>query len=173
MDNYMEKFDPSKLMEGVKDRIKSTFVSLIPDNLWETMVEREIYIFTQGRIIHHHETDYNTKDENGNYVYHDWDERKPYTGQEIKDNYGKVEVDISPLQKMVREMLTEAFRKQIAEYIRGDEFQTMWNSEGKPVVSKFVEDVLVKNADILLKNMLSGMVQSVVDQIRYSMPNNP
>ena len=32
----VEKFDPSKLMDGVKDRIKATFVALIPDTQWET-----------------------------------------------------------------------------------------------------------------------------------------
>lgn len=38
----IEKFDPSKLMDGVKDRIKATFVSLIPDDQWEIMVKKEI-----------------------------------------------------------------------------------------------------------------------------------
>lgn len=37
----IEKFDPSKLMDGVKDRIKATFVSLIPDEQWEQMVYAE------------------------------------------------------------------------------------------------------------------------------------
>ena len=41
MSNEVEKFDPSKLMDGVKDRIKATFVSLIPDEQWEQMVETE------------------------------------------------------------------------------------------------------------------------------------
>lgn len=35
MENQVEKFDPSRLMEGVKDRIKATFVSLIPDTEWK------------------------------------------------------------------------------------------------------------------------------------------
>lgn len=43
--NQVEKFDPSKLMEGVKDRIKATFVSLIPDDKWEEMVKNEIASF--------------------------------------------------------------------------------------------------------------------------------
>lgn len=30
----VEKFDPSKLMDGVRDRIKATFVALIPDDQW-------------------------------------------------------------------------------------------------------------------------------------------
>lgn len=41
MSNEIEKFDPSKLMEGVRDRVKATFVSLIPDAQWEQMVKTE------------------------------------------------------------------------------------------------------------------------------------
>ena len=57
----IEKFDPSKLMDGVKDRIKSTFVSLIPDDAWEKMVEKEIYVFTTGRIEYEQKCNYNKK----------------------------------------------------------------------------------------------------------------
>ena len=38
----VEKFDPSALMDGVKDRIKATFISLIPDEAWEQIVKKEI-----------------------------------------------------------------------------------------------------------------------------------
>ncbi len=41
----IEKFDPSKLMDGVKDRIKATFVSLIPDDQWEVMCNTEMQKF--------------------------------------------------------------------------------------------------------------------------------
>lgn len=41
----VEKFDPSKLMDGVKDRIKATFVSLIPDAQWEQMCNAEMKKF--------------------------------------------------------------------------------------------------------------------------------
>jgi hypothetical protein len=40
MSNEVQKFDPSQLMDGVRDRIKATFVSLIPDERWEAMVQR-------------------------------------------------------------------------------------------------------------------------------------
>lgn len=42
MSNEIEKFDPSTLMQGVKDRIKATFVSLIPDDQWDQMVKKEV-----------------------------------------------------------------------------------------------------------------------------------
>lgn len=45
MSNDIEKFDPSKLMDGVRDRIKATFVSLIPDDQWQKLVESEINKF--------------------------------------------------------------------------------------------------------------------------------
>jgi len=41
----VQKFDPSTLMQGVRDRIKATFVSLIPDEQWEQMVETEMKSF--------------------------------------------------------------------------------------------------------------------------------
>lgn len=40
--NEVEKFDPSKMMDGVKDRIKATFASLIPDTAWDQMVKTVI-----------------------------------------------------------------------------------------------------------------------------------
>ena len=41
MSNEVQKFDPSTLMQGVKDRIKSEFVSLIPDDQWSQMIQKE------------------------------------------------------------------------------------------------------------------------------------
>jgi hypothetical protein len=38
----LQKFDPATLMQGVRDRIKATFVSLIPDVQWEQLVQKEI-----------------------------------------------------------------------------------------------------------------------------------
>ena len=45
----IQKFDPATLMQGVKDRIKSTFVSLIPDEQWDQMCQKEIDIFFSYR----------------------------------------------------------------------------------------------------------------------------
>ena len=42
----VEKFDPATIMQSVKDKIKATFVSLIPDVQWEQMVKSEVdYLF--------------------------------------------------------------------------------------------------------------------------------
>jgi len=42
------KFDPSTLMEGVRAKIRASFVELIPDDAWNQMVKTEIDNFLLG-----------------------------------------------------------------------------------------------------------------------------
>ena len=168
MENQIEKFDPSKLMDGVKDRIKATFVSLIPDDAWNSMVERELYVFTTGKIIPHHE--YQGSDSNGHACYKDWEERIPYDQKPITDKYGKVVEgagdNISPLQKMIREMLEEKFRADLKAYLESEEYQGLWTSYGLPNISKALEEILIKNSGIIFQNMIAGMMQSGFDSMK-------
>jgi len=50
------KYDPAKLMEMVRDRIRATYVSLIPDDQWTAMVKREVDLFFEEK----NETTYGT-----------------------------------------------------------------------------------------------------------------
>ena len=52
-DAQVEKFDPARLMDGVRDRIKATFVSMIPDDQWETLVQKVFDAFlTPNRSVY-------------------------------------------------------------------------------------------------------------------------
>jgi len=42
MANDIEKFDSSSVMNNVRDRIKATFVGLIPDEQWDAMIQAEV-----------------------------------------------------------------------------------------------------------------------------------
>ncbi len=170
----IEKFDPSKLMDGVKDRIKSTFVSLIPDGAWEAMVEKEIYVFTTGRIelkseMARDENHNYIKDENGNYVYKYWEERKPYSSKDVDDNGGNIKNEhISPLQKMIRQCLREKFEEDLKKYLAGDEYQGVFDQYGAVKVGEAIEEVLIKNTDTIFKNFMASVMQKAFDQMRYS-----
>ena len=174
MENQIEKFDPSKLMDGVKDRIKATFVSLIPDDAWNSMVEKELYVFTTGKIIPHHE--YKGTDGNGHAYYSDWEERIPYDQKPITDNYGKVVKgagdNISPLQKMIREMLEEKFRADLKAYLETEEYQGLWDGYGLPNISKALEEILIKNSGIIFQNMIAGMIQSGFNFMKANIMNS-
>ena len=170
MEDQVEKFDPSKLMEGVKDRIKATFVSLIPDDAWNNMVEKELYIFTTGKIIPHHE--YKGADENGNPIYLDWEERKPYTQEHIKDSYNQPGYDdISPLQKMIRNMLEKRFHEDLEKYLNSEEYQGLWNEHGEREASAAIKEIMVKNASTIFQNMLAGFMQTGFDIMKSNIQN--
>jgi len=174
MENMIEKFDPSKLMDGVKDRIKSTFVSLIPDDVWNTMVEKEIYVFTTGRIetkssVARDEKGNYKYDEHGNTVYEYWEERKPYSGKDVYDNWGNFKSeDISPLQKMIRESLREKFQEDLRKYLNGEEYAAVYNQYGAVQVGKAIEEILIKNTDTIFKNFMASVMQRAFDQMRSS-----
>lgn len=159
MDNNIEKFDPSQLMEGVKDRIKATFVSMIPDDVWNQMVEREIYIFTEGRIKQ--EYDYSTKQYK--------EVRVPYQGDIEKDQWGnKKPDDISPLQEMIRQGLRDKFKEDLDKYLTSDDYQIFWNEHGTPVVSKAIQEIIVKNSGAILRNVLEELMQRGFENLRAS-----
>ena len=42
-------YDPSRLMDAVRDRIKSEFVGLIPEDAWKEMVKGEVDSFFAAR----------------------------------------------------------------------------------------------------------------------------
>ena len=163
----IEKFDPSRLMEGVKERIKSTFVSLIPEDAWAKMVEKEIYVFTTGRIELKSKCNYDKKDEHGNYVYDYWEERTPYTGREVKDNWGTKQYDdISPLQKMIRDALHEKFHSDLVAYLDSDDYKTFFDEHGNERIKKTLEDMIVRNAGAIFVNIISGMMQRGIEQMK-------
>lgn len=168
MENQIEKFDPSKLMDGVKDRIKATFVSLIPDDAWNSMVEKELYVFTTGKILTHHE--YKGSDSEGKAIYQDWDERIPYDQKPITDSYGNVVKgagdNISPLQRMIREMLEKKFRADLKAYLESEEYKGLWEGYGLPNISKALEEILIKNSGVIFQNMIAGMMQQGFEFMR-------
>ena len=49
MTQEITKYDPSKLMDAVRDRIKAEFVGLIPDTTWHDMVKAEVDGFFRER----------------------------------------------------------------------------------------------------------------------------
>jgi hypothetical protein len=50
----LQRFDPSALMDGVRQRIKATFVSLIPDEHWEQLCQKEVDSFFREKDRYDH-----------------------------------------------------------------------------------------------------------------------
>lgn len=166
--NEIEKFDPSKLMDGVRDRIKATFVSLIPDEMWDAMVEKEIYIFTEGRIEIKQEFNCETKQ------YDLKEVRTPYTMGKLKDQWGHktAEDDISPLQQMIRNELRNDFQKRLKDYLRSEEYQNTYDQYGKPQMAEAVKKIVVENSDSIFSIFMGNIVQHAIQQLSYQIATN-
>lgn len=170
----IEKFDPSKLMDGVKERIKATFVSLIPDEMWEKMLEKEIYVFTTGRIELKSKTDHNNKDENGNYVVNYWEEKTPYTMRPITDqwNHPTGKDDISPLQEMIREELRKKFREDLVNYLNGDQYTAIRDQYGITQISKAIDEIMVQHSSDLFRSIIGEFMQRGFENMRAQVAYN-
>jgi hypothetical protein len=65
MTEEIVKFDPSKLVDQVKDRIRSTFADLIPEEEWVKLVQREIDDFIKPTITTHNSYGHTTTTRGG------------------------------------------------------------------------------------------------------------
>jgi len=50
MAGEIEKFDPSKLVDQVRERIRNTFAELIPEEEWKRLIQREVTFFLQAAV---------------------------------------------------------------------------------------------------------------------------
>jgi len=112
MSNEIEKFDPSRLMDGVRDRIKATFVSLIPEDQWEQMIKKEIDNFFGKKDYYRQNRDYTNFENICNKVFAEICENKvkeflaAYTSNTWSNNAPIVSDD---LKKMLIEKAPEIF----------------------------------------------------------------
>jgi hypothetical protein len=113
MPEEIQKFDPATLMQGVKDRIKATFVSLIPDEQWDVMVQKEIDSFFSpepGITIAIRKQP--TKEQSG------WN-----TSYE---NVLVVEGRVSPFQRIVIDMCIEKTVQELQKYLTEEKLHGHW-----------------------------------------------
>lgn len=82
MTEAIEKFDPSKLVDQVRERVRNTFAELIPEEEWKKLVQREITFFLQESI-----------------------KRRNNYGNEYVDRGALAEIVNAELSAKVREML--------------------------------------------------------------------
>ena len=142
MADEVVKFDPSTLMQGVKDRIKSTFVSLVPDEAWEAMVKKEVDEYFKPR-------------------------ERYENGYSVNNKIYKSEFDV-----LVRQLLEEESKKRVADFIKEKEFTEVWDTKGQKVAATALEEIIVKNSGAILVNILQQSFQAKLYQFESNLRNN-
>lgn len=152
MSEQIEKFDPSTLMQGVKDRIKATFVSLIPDAQWEIMVQKEIDAFfneTQKIIFS--------------------ERKKDVEGRYHTENYATVEIQMTPFRQMVWELCAEKTIVLLKEKITNEYFNNLWEPTPEQL-NENLKKIIVEAAPLatlkFFESMMFKMTTSLQNAIR-------
>lgn len=143
----VEKFDPSTLMEGVKSRIKSTFVSLIPDAQWEQMCDSEMKKFFEPQKKNHGSTN-----------YPDW------------------RTTPSQFEEIVTQMMKEHCHAYIKELFAKPEYSVTAIYENNPIGGATQKATLSDHLDKMIKEkmpeMMQAMFSSVMSDAFYTFFNN-
>jgi hypothetical protein len=56
-------------------------------------------------------------------------------------------------------------------YLDSEEYKTFFDENGHEHIRKTLEDMLVKNADTIFVNIIAGMMQRGIEQMKYNIQN--
>ncbi len=153
MSKEIEKFDPSTLMQGVKDRIKATFVSLIPDTKWEEMVEKEVDAF------------FNEKQEIT------LAEKKKYENGDFRSTtYAQMTFNATPFRALVWEHCAELTVKYLKEKIDQEYFNGVWTVSEADLDDK-MKSFIVEAAPAAMAKFFAQLVFQSVNDLKQSIMN--
>lgn len=131
----LKPFNPQDIMQGVKDKIKSSFVELIPEENWNQMIQAEIDNFFQKN------KQANTYNNNQHNKY------------------------VSQFDLMINAELKKYADEKINEHLRGPEFQAMWGNHGVTKVSEGLAKIIVENSGAILGEMIGSIFQMKISQM--------
>ena len=127
MENNIEKFDPSKLMQGVRDRIKATFVSLIPEEHWEQLVKKEIDVFFE--------------------VKEQWNSREPVSPFKT--------IVYKTLEELTKEKVKESLKRYESVYWEGGDIKV--SEEVAKLITDNSKDIIVKILGSSIQQVINNM----------------
>lgn len=158
MGNEVEKFDPATLMQGVKDRIKATFISLIPDDEWDRMVNSEIDKFfepTKMKIS-------SAGRQSSGYGY--GNTRDKFESDTI------IELEMSPFQQIIWDMCAEKAREKLKAKLETEYFENQWELKEETINEK-LKQVMVEATPLVMHKMFEKMTLSAASIAREMLRN--
>lgn len=149
------KFDQASLMQNVRERIKATFVGLIPDEEWEALVRKEVDAFLN---------------EKANLTFHAYEEKKHgWSAQPEKPTHIKSE-DLSPFRAMVWQECALRLEKALGEALKDELFvghchpaklteeaERIIKESGAAIAADFFSRIISTNMHIMRSSIMSEM----------------
>jgi|GEM_PF-2228109 len=145
MDEVKEivKFDPTKLADHLKDKIRLDIAELMPEEMWQGLLKNEIEKFI-------------TEQPAGN----------GYSNRTTSSDLSKLTKEI--LKKELEKKIGEYFAGE--EW--AGKWESRGTGGPQALLGKAVKEIIVDNADIMFENMIAGAVSSVLRQLKDTASNN-
>lgn len=122
-------FDPTQAMQSIKDKIKSAFVELIPDEQWHAMVKAEVDSF-----------------------FNDTEEKS-------RSSYGgNSKIIPSVFKQVVREELKKMAREKLEEYLRENTSFVWQNMNGNITIENAITNAVKNNASHIFMELITREV---------------
>lgn len=157
MEQSVEKFDPSKLMDGVRDRVKATFVSLIPDDQWEKLVEKEVNAFFETKVPMK------------------VTEETRIDGSWWGTKYLVVETEQTPFRAIVWQYCKDMTYSVLKEHITKEFFNNTWNPSPENIsegMKKMVEETAPQAMLEFFKMTVFSQMPMIVDHVNRQQSNS-
>lgn len=146
MSEELEAFDPSRLMEGVRERIRATFVSLIPEDRWAAMVKEVIDEFMHVK----RDTKYHVEKLSNGYV------ASRHT-----------EASVTAFQALVFEELVSVVRP-VAKAVVAEWSNMEYNQKtGRVEANAMITAWLTENAQTIVAYMFREAFAGLMQQLQY------
>lgn len=131
MSEDIKKFDAADAMKSVKEKIKDSFVSLIPDDQWNNMVKKEVEDYFKERPQGYSLSNRPVSDFHYDVRAVLSEEVKQRVKKYLEDNFRSVwhENGIPKCDEKVEEIITKNAGKILAEMI-GGQLQSMLANAG-------------------------------------------
>ena len=138
-DQAVVPYDPAKLMDAVRDRIKAEFVGLIPEDTWKQMVKAEVDRFFQQQKAY-------------NYGYGNQEKILP-----------------SQFQEVVWKALEEDTKLRVKAFLDSPEWAGEWESNGTRKAGEAVKKIVVEKSGEIVSSMLANAMQQALESMRSRM----
>lgn len=135
-DGNVVQYDPARLMDAVRDRIKAEFVGLIPEDAWKAMVKAEVERFFKAEDVY-------------NYGY--GSDRKALPSQ---------------FQRVVWDALQEDTKARVKAFLSSPEWEGEWDGQGNRKAGEAVKKIVVEKSGEIVAALLAGVIQQTIEAAR-------
>ena len=136
MSDAVVKFDPNKLMEMVRDKIRATYVDMIPDEQWHTLVQKEVdafFVVTSSQDCRGDQSKWSSK-----FQQVVWEVLTERAKEEVKNHLSSL-------------------KGHGGDYVFG---------QYKPALNAQIQEMIVNNAGSIMMDIMAQSVQNMLNNMQ-------